>query len=487
MTIRGYAINKLYELLNDFELGRIHEATLDILERAGVRIESEYGRKILAAAGCYVDNESRMVRFPPNIVETAMKSCTGSFTFKHRDPQKDVRFSTSHILYANGVGIQLQDRKSGQRRHAVAADVPEVYGFLGALENIDVVFPAVTFISDRPMLLNYERGVLEALKYSPKPFTVGGPFGHVDPKWHMLIAEAAGASLIGGGPVGSPFTFDQNLCDSIILYAEKGWPVLVTGGANMGATCPATFAGSLIQQNAEVLAGICMAKIVNPGCPVLYGTFVLPMDMRIAAVVSGGVETSLNNIATAQIARYYNVPSFIFAPMTDSKVPDQQAGYEKGMQWILNSIAGINAVFGAGILENEDLLSYEQLVIDNEMIGMTKHFMRGILFNDETMALDAIHAVGPIPGHYLKSPFTKEWWKKEQYLAKISDRAPHNVWIENGAKDVVTRAKEKVEEIFKKLDPAPVLPDDVCNDMEKIFAEAEKYEMARLGPPAPGA
>lgn len=480
MTNTGFPISNPYTILDNHQLDTIHEATLEILKKTGNKVESEDARKILGSAGCDVDDESMMVRFPPDVVESALKTQIENFTFN------DVQFSTNSILFGTGIGIELADRITGQRRPPMTRDVAEIMGFIGAMDNIDIIFPPIGFLADQPMLLNFERMFAETLKYATKTYTVSGLFG-ADPKWQIMLSEIAGKQLICGGSSGAPLTMPKLLGDYIIPFAQRGWPVLNCGGGNMGATSPATFAGSLVTQNAEVLGTFVLARIINPNCPLIYGSFVLPMDMRIAAISSGGPECSLIQVATAQIARYYHVPSWIFAPMTDSKVLDEQAGYEKGMQWLTTSISGTNAILGAGHLENEMLMSYEQLAIDDELIGWIKHFMRGITINKETLALDLIHEVGPVPGHYLTTKMTKEWWKKEQFLTKVSDRHPYKVWSELGSKDVVTKAKERVEAIFRKIEPAPVLPDDVCKEMDKIIADAEKYEMARQGPPGPGA
>jgi len=478
MPIRGYAYDNLFTVLSDNDLDRIHGASFEVLERTGVKFENEKALKLLENAGCHVDHETMLVKFPGYVVEEALRRCPGSWTFKGRSPEYDVRISTNTILYSTGIGIEIVDRKTGERRHSVTADVPEMIGFLDLLEHVDLLFPPLGFLADKPMLLNWERLLAETLKYNKRAFTGGSAMGLVDPRWQVELAQAAGREILGWMGPGSPLSWSQNVCNLCIQFAEAGFPIGVYCGACPGATSPATFAGSLVQQNVEVLSGIVLAQLASPGCRVIYGTYLLPMDMRVAAIASAGVETSLIDMATAQIARYYNLPSWTFAPQTDSKVPDQQTGYEKGMQLVLLTLAGINVVAGMGHMENEELMSYEQLVIDDEMVGMVKHLMRGILVTDETLAVDLIHEVGPLPGHFLNRKFTKAWWDKEQYLTKISDRLPYRVWAQRGSKDILVRAKERVEELFEKIEPVP-LPDDVCREMDKILQAAEKYEAGK--------
>ncbi len=475
MTIQGIRCDRPLEFLAAGEVDRIHQGTLDVLATVGVRFEYEPALKALQAGGCGVDFDTRIVRFPREVVEQAMAYCPTRFVFRGRTAEFDVEFSPQTVLYATGVGFALIDRLTGERRSATAADMAEMVSLLDTLENIDLIFDPLPYLADKPQLLNWEHKIAQYVKYACKPGLAPSPMGQIDPKWQILICEAAGRELLGDVTASSPLSYAPNAARFITLMAQQDFPLAIYGGASPGVSAPATLAGSLVAQNAEVLAGIVLAQLTHPGCRVLYGSYLLPMDMRIAAVVSGGIENSLIFSATAQIARRYNLPSLLVHPATDSKVPDEQAGYEKGIQWAVLTLSGLSCLGGAGQLENSALMSYVQLMIDDEIIGMVKRLMRGITVNDETLALDQIQTVGFFPRQYLATAFTKQWWKREQYLTKISDRHPYEAWQKRGATDVVARARARLEELMKRVELHP-LPETMCRDIDLVVEEAEKHE-----------
>jgi len=475
MGKRGIANNNLYNILSEYDLDRIHSSALEVLEKTGLRFNNQEALNVLDKHGCMVNRDTKMVRFPRYIVEDAIEKCPDSFTVKGRTPEYDALISSQTTLYGNGTGFQIVDRESGERRNVVTQDAIDLTTFIDNLDNLGISFCSVGFLTDKPMLLNWEYMVREVLKYGKKPFLAGGTFGAWDPKWLIEMTKSAGREILGWGTAASPLDFSENVLRAMMLYAKEGWPVGVYCGISVGATGPTTLAGGLVQQYAEILSGTVLVQAINPGNPVLHGTFMLPMDMRSGHVASAAVETTMIYNATAQLARRYKIPCWIFAPMTDSKLHDQQAGYEKGMQWIACSMAGVNVISGAGQLENEELTSYYQFVIDNEMIEMAKRFMRGIDVTDETLAVDLINDVGPVPGHFLNRPFTKQWWKKEHFVPKISNREPHNVWEESGSKELLTKAKEEADAIFDNMKYDP-LPEDVVKEMDKVIKKAEEHE-----------
>jgi len=475
MTVRGIRCDHPLEFLSADAVERIHQATLDVLASVGVRFEYEPALKTLQAGGCRVDFDTRVVQFPAQVVQQALTSCLAQFIVRGRTAQFDVEFAPQTVLYATGVGFALIDRLTGERRSATAADLAEMLSLLDTLDNLDLTLDPLPYLADKPQRLNWEHKIAQYVKFARKPGLAPSPMGQIDPKWQILICEAAGRELLGDVTASSPLSYPANAARFIMLMAEKDFPMAVYGGASPGISAPATLAGSLVTQNAEVLAGIVLAQLTRPGCRVLYGSYLLPMDMRSATIVSGGIENSLIYSATAQLARRYRLPSLLFHPTTDSKIPDEQAGYEKGIQWAVLTLSGLNCLGGAGQLENGTLMSYGQLMIDDEIIGMVKRLMQGITVSDETLALDQIRAVGFFPHQYLPTAFTKKWWKGEQYLTKISDRQAHEAWQQRGATEVVARAQARLEQLMKAVELHP-LPEAVCRDIDRILEEAEHYE-----------
>jgi trimethylamine--corrinoid protein Co-methyltransferase len=190
-------------------------------------------------------------------------------------------------------------------------------------------------------------------------------------------------------------------------------------------------------------------------------------------MASGAVEVGIMAVGMAQIWRRYNLPTGVFFPMTDSKVPDEQAAYEKYLQLLLCSLAGINYIMPCGGLDNEGAQSAAQLLIDNEVCGMIGRILDGINVTEETLAIDLIKQVGPIPGNYLKTEHTRQWWRKDQYQPSLSSRQHHVKWISMGSQDIVARAMEQAGRIIE-THRAPSLSENISNELDRILKLAEE-------------
>jgi trimethylamine--corrinoid protein Co-methyltransferase len=241
-----------------------------------------------------------------------------------------------------------------------------------------------------------------------------------------------------------------------------------------------TLAGSIVQHNAESLAGIVLMQLVNPGIGVMSGSYTQLMDMRYGTLAPGAIENGIFGAATVQLLRHYKIPSIMLYPMTDSKIPDQQTGYEKAFQLLLMALTGCNIIFGAGCIEDESRHDPVQAVIDNEMFGMVGRVLDGIMVNEDTLAIDLIDEVGPIPGTFLNKQHTRHWWRtKEIYKPLVSDRLKYEKWVRTGSKDVVARARERAKEILKAHEVTP-LPKDIEKEVENILKECEKEKLAKV-------
>ena len=235
-----------------------------------------------------------------------------------------------------------------------------------------------------------------------------------------------------------------------------------------GTTAPVTLAGTLVLLNAELLSGLVLAQAVSPGCPVIYGAVPAAADMRTMYFASGAVETALLNAAAAQLARHYRIPVYNTAGLTDSKIPDIQAGYEKVFGCVAAAMAGGNYIHdAAGMLESTLTVSYEQYVIDNEIIGMLKRMLHGIDVTKETMAVDTICSVGP-GGHFVAESHTLEHMRTEFYYPQLSNRQYYEDWMAGGGEDARHKARKIAKDILRHHQPEP-LPTRVVRRINKEF------------------
>jgi len=241
--------------------------------------------------------------------------------------------------------------------------------------------------------------------------------------------------------------------------ARAGMPVNMIVAAQAGATAPAALAGTLAQTVAETLAGLALVNITVPGHPMLFSNWPFVSDLRTGAFSGGGGEEAVLNAASAQIANFYDLPSGVAAGMSDSKLPDNQAGYEKGMTTALAGLAGANMVYeSAGMLASLLGCSFEALVVDNDMLGAVQRAVRGIEVSDETLSYDVIAEAVLGPGHFLGAAQTLELMESEYLYPAVADRATPDEWAEKGAHDVREGARERVREILSSHYPVYIEP-----------------------------
>ncbi len=471
MALEGYYCEKPIELLTQDEKETIHGKSLEILKNTGAVFHWEPALKLLKKAGCNVDFESQLVKFPPDIVEHAIKSCPSSFGVKARDPRYDIEFMPNRVYFTNQSAPFLYDLDTGERRRGTVKDIAETCTILDALENVHTIRSPFTTIADRPLEVATEHRAAEGIRNCTKSQTSSG--ANFSARWNIEIAKAAGIELLGNGSCEPPLTYTPDNCDAIMRYAEAGWGLWLNSGAQCGATAPATLAGTLVQMNAEFLAGLTLQQVVRPGVGFIYGSESMPLDMR-NGFLAIGMEGYMLAVAFIGMTRFYNIPGMTYNCQTGGKLPgDQQVGYEKAMGTLLCAQSGASYIVGAGGIDDEAGFSIEQLLIDNEMYSMVGRFLKGITVNEETLAADLIQKVGPIPGNYLREAHTKKWWKQEQFLPTLSYRLSYEEWVRDGSKDVAARAREKAKDILN-THQVPPLSEDVDREISRILLAAEK-------------
>jgi trimethylamine--corrinoid protein Co-methyltransferase len=273
--------------------------------------------------------------------------------------------------------------------------------------------------------------------------------------------------LLGFTNPVSPMQQSKELIEGAMIYAKYKQPMIHAPEALSGGTAPATLAGLLVQQNAEVLSGVMISELTNPGTPVLYGTVSAALDMRTGATALGGPEVGLLNIASAQLGRYYGLPRRGTGGNSDSKALDAQAGLETASNMLMAALGGMNFIYDAcGSLEGSLTISYGKLVIDNEIAGMVSRVLGGIEVTEDTLAVDEICKIGP-NASYLGSSFTLKHFRKEHFLPTLLDRRSLDAWLKTGARDIACSANEKASRILKEHEPVPM--------ERQVIAELEKY------------
>jgi len=473
-------------ILSSGELYEIHLATLEILERIGVKVSEQKALRMLGEAGAHIDIKEKIAKIPQYLVEEAIKKAPSTFTLFGRDPKHKLKLQDGRVYFSmGGESVHVLDLETGKQRASTQRDVENFYRLADALENVhhstEVVIPRDISESVAHM---YE--LFAGFRNTTKTLDCDIYGQEVAVDCIRMASVVAGGEeelkkrplLLGFHNPVSPLQHSEKLTEGLMVFAKYRQPVIIAPEAQAGATAPVTLAGLLAQQNAEVLSGIVIAELVNPGAPVLFGTVSTIMDMKTANLAYGAIEAGLINVATAQLARYYGLPCRGTGSGTESKIPDIQAGFEKAMTLMMAALAGINFIFNAaGTLESTLTASYEQAVIDNEICGMVFRALRGIKISDETLAIDVIERVGP-GGQFLDQRHTLEYLKKDHYLPTIVNRQKRERWEKEGSKDLREIAREEAKRILKEHQPEP-LDRDIEEEIKKVVKEVEKRELKK--------
>jgi len=465
-----------YEFLTKQQIEQVHNASLQILEKIGIDFRYPPALEVLKKGGAIVDGAR--VFFPPRFVEEQIRKAPAEFTLFARNPKYDVVIGGNNMVFTPGYGAPFVTDLDHGRRKGTLKDFERFVKLTGASSNQDICSGMVIEPSDVPLETRYAQTLYTAMKYSDKCF-MGSAMGELGARDSIRMASILFGSeaqlaekprLISILGSLSPLKYDDRMLGALMEYAKAGQPLLVTSLAIAGATGPATLAGNLALQTAEILAGIVLTQLVREGAPVIFSGSSSNAEMRSGALSIGSPEMAMNTAATAQMARYYNLPSRSGGAVCDAKVPDAQAAYESMMSLSMAQVSGVNFVLhSAGILESYNCMSYEKFIIDDEMCGIVKRIKRGYEVNEDTLGLDVIKEAGP-GGHFIDKDHTFEHFRAEFYQPQLSNRDDFDSWQASGSPQSVEEAGKKYKKILETYE-TPELPADVNRDLQKYIEE----------------
>jgi len=454
-------------VLSDEQLERIIDSALTVLETQGLRFLEASSRKQLAIAGADVDEDSMMVRFDRNLVLEKLALAPAEFGLRARNPEHNLHIGGDHIVFASVGGPAFcSDLDKGRRPGTYA----EMCDYLRLVQSLNIVhqegggpFEAMDLPGDTRHLDLY----LAQHRLTDKncqSYALGGQRSKDSIEMACLALETdragllAEPALLGIINTNSPMQLDIPMTEAVQELAGAGQVCCITPFTLAGSMSPATLAGTLVQQTAEVLAVMTYAQLVRPGAPVIYGSFASNVDMRSGSPALGTPEYTKAAQASGQIARRLGLP-FRSSNTTVSNCIDGQAVFESEMSLWGSVMGGANLVnHAAGWLEGGLTASFEKLIIDAEMLQMMAEYLRPIEVNDDELALDAIAEVGP-GGHHFGTSHTLARYESAFYSPMMSNRENFEAWQEAGSIDTAVRAnaiwKQLLQEYIQpELDPA---------------------------------
>ena len=470
-----------FEYFTPEDVHRIHEATLRVLETVGVDFGYEPAVAVFKKAGCKLDGQ-RVFLSPQMVMEQVAKA-PAEYTLQARNPDKNVTIGGDNIAYIPCYGPPFVHDLDRGRRESTLEDYINFVKLSYASKSIDITGGMMAEPNDIPHARRNAEMMLASMRYSDKPFMGGAIGAEAARETIEMAAIAFGCSendLAAKMPMISilctrtPLAYDDRMLGAIMEYAKAGMPQLISSLAIAGATSPVTMEGTLVVQNAEVLAGIVLTQLIREGAPVVFSGSSTAAAMRYGTLSIGAPEMAVNTAATAQMARFYGIPSRGGGAITDAKLPDAQAGLESMMSQLMATLSGVHFVLhSAGILEGYMAASYEKFIIDDEICGMCKRIKRGERADPEKMALDVITQVGP-GGEYLTQLHTFENFRKELYTPIMEQKESYTGWKEKGGESIEKTANRKWKEILRAYrEPAmPVM----------VLSELERYIQKKYGP-----
>lgn len=465
-----------YRPLEPPQIEQIHAASLRILKQTGVQVDNPHALELFKSGGAQV--EGKRVRLSASIIEDAVDRAPSEFLLAGRDPSNDLELGDKRVyIGTGGSALQVLDLMTGSARSAVIEDVGLMARIVDALNFIHFYLIPI-YPTDLPMEIVEINKYFQALSNTTKhvqagAYTLEGIRDVIRMAEHIsgsgsALRERPLISFITSWVI-SPLQFESNVTSLLLEVCRQGVPVVLSAAPIAGLTAPVTLAGMLAQSNAEQLAGLTLTQLANPGTPVLMGPIPATADMHSGKFLAGSVEFGLANAAISQLTQYYGIPNYNSAGLTESKLPDIQAGIEKAQSTTMAALAGSNFIHhAAGMLEDMSTVAYEQFVIDNETIGMTMRALEGIEVTDETLAVDVVDRVGP-GGHYLLEDHTVEHLRDEYYFPSlVMDRQSRDAWVQDGSHDARARARYIAQRILAEHECEP-LPAEVDSWIREHF------------------
>jgi len=460
-----------FQKLSRDQLEHIHNASLEILERTGVRLYLPEAVELLRKAGADVSEESR-VRIPSHLVEWALSVAPKRVVLANRKGERVMPLERNNVFYGLGSDCpNVIDVRTGERRSGILQDIVDSARVCDALPNIDFLM-SFTIASDLPQEHADLYQMQAMLSNSTKPILF------VTTEFEGCVKVVEMAEIVAGGPdalrsnpicalyinVTAPLVHNEEALQKLLFMAENGLPTTYTPVVLRGATGPITPAGAVAYANAGELAGLVLAQLKRQGAPVILSGGTQDMlDMRSTLDIYASPQ---NRVLCVEMAHYYGLPIFGLGGASDSKLPDEQAAAEVAFSLLTETLAGAHLIHDVGYLEGGMTNSLEMVVMADEMIRWVKEFMRGEVVDEETLALDWIDKVGD-KGDFLALKHTRNHYQEDWYPT-LFNRTNYTSWAEAGKKTLRERARDKIDQLLSEHQPEP-LPDDVAKGIQAVI------------------
>ena len=470
------------QVLTPDEQAQVHERTLQVLARRGVRVDTGLGRRLLAEAGAAVDEATNIVRFPPELVAESLRLAPGRFSLGGRRDGWEHPLGAGRLtLLADGGATTVIDRETGARRAPTHADWLAATRLIDHYDDVGLYWCMTDYPGDHETPGGWVSYMADTFRVFGKHVqeSVGDP--SLAP-WLMETLEIVFGSreeLRRRNPFSflitpaSPLVIEPDYTGTWLAIRELGLPVAVMPMPLMGATAPGSRLATLLTANCEVLATLCLVQAAAPGTPFIYAPVIATMDPRTGRYAGGDIVHAVLSAAGTQMARFYGLPVEASGCGTDHYVPCIQAAYEKAQTSLLAALQWPDILCGPGLLAGALVLSLEQIVLDVEMFRMARFARSGMPVADELWLDDVLERVAPA-GTFIGEPSTRRNARGgEWYVSDFGLHDSYEAWQAGGAPDTLAQARARVDEILAGHEDHPY-PDDVQAALDGLAARARR-------------
>jgi trimethylamine--corrinoid protein Co-methyltransferase len=469
------------QVLSESEKAQVHDRTLKILAETGVEVNTEKGRGILQKAGAEADKTTNVVKFPRNLVEESLRLAPRQFTLGARRPGWDLPMNAGECtLIADGEGISVIDRETGEYRSSTFNDWLEATRLIDALDEVGVYW-AMAETSDveesLPNAIRYWRTIFNNFSKHVQDSSQRSEYS----PWLLEVLQAVFGdkkTIQERHPFSflicpqSPLIIEGQYTDAYLALAGWDIPVAVMPMPLMGGTGPGNMISMTILCNCEVLAMLCLVQAADPGTPFIYAPVSAVMNPHTGLYSGGAIENALLSSAAIEMARFYRLPVEGTGGGTDTFAPGIQAGYERAMNSLVPMLSWPDLIVGPGLLGGSMILSLEQLVIDAEVFRMAVQAHRGIRSTDDMWLDEVIQKVGP-GGNFLGQKSTRINMRSGEWLlTKVGIHGTRKAWEDASKPDILGEAREKVGKLLAEHKPLP-LPPEVESELVRLEQKAK--------------
>ena len=459
------------QVLSEDEKAQVHERTLKVLGTVGMRCDTEEGRRILAGAGADVDESTRRVRFPADLVESLLAKAPRAFTLHGRRPGWSFATGAGDFtLLADGGATSTFDVAAGLRRPSTLDDWRAATRLLDAFDDVGLYWCPTEYTPDYEQPSGFVRYFTEVFATFGKH--VQDSFG--TPELAPWLKEVL--DIVFGGPErvrellpasflitpASPLTIEHDYTQTWLELRDYGLPVAIMPMPLQGATSPGSRLGTLLAANCETIGTLCLVQAAAPGTPVLYSPVVASMDPRTGMYAAGSVEHAVLCVAGTEMARYYGLPAESSGLCTQTYEPDVQTAWEKSDGGLLVTLAGPDVLVGPGLLGGATVLCLEQIVLDVEIIRRARRVAAGVPVRDDLWLDEVLESVGPC-GSFIGERSTRTGTRGGEWL--LSDfgvQSSWDAWRAAGSPSTVAAATERVRSILAEQVSLPYSEDQAA-------------------------